>query len=175
MTECQIDKIQQTLINQFSLEWLKYLDNKPKLRTYCLFKRTFCTENYVMNTISRSRRSLFTQLRLGILPLEIEAGRFTPMYDKSIKKNRKRHPSERLCKLCNMKICEDEIHFMLICPMYEHARQYLIKHVLKIYPCFNSLSSIEKLKLLMQHYQFQSLTYIKQAWDIRQQNLHSCY
>ena len=128
-----------------------------------------------MNTISRSRRSLFTQLRLGILPLEIEAGRFTPIYDKSIKKNRKRHPSERLCKLCNMKICEDEIHFMLICPMYEHARQYLIKHVLKIYPCFNSLSSIEKLKLLMQHYQFQSLTYIKQAWDIRQQNLHSCY
>ena len=72
MTECQIDKIQQTLINQFSLEWLKYLDNKPKLRTYCLFKRTFCTENYVMNTISRSRRSLFTQLRLGILPQERE-------------------------------------------------------------------------------------------------------
>ena len=105
-----------------------------------------------MNIISRYRRSLFTQLRLGILPLEIEAGRCTPIYDKSIKKNRKRHPPERLCKLCSMKICENEIHFMLICPMYEHVRQNLIKPVLKMYPCFNTLSSIEKLKLLMQHY-----------------------
>ena len=109
-------------------------------------------------------------LRLGILPLEIEAGRFTPIYDKSITKNRKRHPSERLCK-----ICEDEIHFILICPIYEHVRQNLIKSVLKVYSYFNSLSSIEKLKLLMQHYQFESLTYTKQAWDIRQQSLHSCY
>ena len=34
MTECQIDQIHQTHSKQFSLEWLKYLDNKPKLRAY---------------------------------------------------------------------------------------------------------------------------------------------
>ena len=69
------------------------------------------------------------RLKLGILSLEIEVGRFTPAYDKSIKKNRKRHTSEILCKLCSMKICEDEIHFMRICPMYEHVTQNLIKVV----------------------------------------------
>ena len=30
------------------------------------------------------------RLRLGIQPLEIETGRFTPIYDKVLKKNRKR-------------------------------------------------------------------------------------
>ena len=44
VTECQIDQI------QFSIEWLTCLD---------LFKRTFCAEHDVMNTISRSRRSPF--------------------------------------------------------------------------------------------------------------------
>ena len=55
-----------------------------------------------------SRRSLFTQLRLEILTQIIEAGRFTFIYDKFVKKNRKRQLSKR-SKLCIMKIREDEI------------------------------------------------------------------
>ena len=55
-----------------------------------------------------------TRLRLGILPLEIETGRFTPIYDTAIKKNRKRL---RICKLCDIESCEDEFHFIFICPI----------------------------------------------------------
>ena len=72
---------------------------KLELRTYINFKDSFNTEIYVKQTISKSRRSFLAQLRLGIMPLEIETGRYTPIYDKEKKMNRRRHPSERLCAL----------------------------------------------------------------------------
>ena len=43
---------------------------------------------------SRSHISILSQFRLGILPLEIETGRYGPIYDIDVKTNRKRHPSE---------------------------------------------------------------------------------
>ena len=61
--------------------------------TYVDFKKSFNTEAYVKQTFSRSRRSFLAQLRLGILPLEIETGRYTPIYDKHTKLSRKRHLS----------------------------------------------------------------------------------
>ena len=66
-----------------------------------------------------------TQLRLGILPLEKETGRYTLIYDKALKRNRKREPSERLCKFCDIKTCEDEIHFVLSCSKYDEIRTFL--------------------------------------------------
>ena len=51
-------------------------------RTYANFKDSFNTEIYVKQTISISRRSFLAQLRLGILLLEIETGRYTPMIKK---------------------------------------------------------------------------------------------
>lgn len=30
---------------------------------------------------------------------------------------REEHPSEGLCTLCNIGSCEDEIHFLLVCPL----------------------------------------------------------
>ena len=58
-----------------------------------------------------SHRILLAELRLKILSLEIETGGFTLIYNKTVMKNRKRHPSERLCKVCNTRACEDEVYF----------------------------------------------------------------
>ena len=51
------------------------------------------------------------------MPLEIKKGEFTPIYDKSLRKNRKRSSSERILKFRDLKLYEDEINFILICTM----------------------------------------------------------
>ena len=51
------------------------------------------------------------------MPLELETRIYTPICDKSTELNKKRHLSERLCILCNLGLCEDELHFLLICPV----------------------------------------------------------
>ena len=58
-----------------------------------------------------------TQLRLEILPLEIETGRPTPIYGKSLKKNIKRSPSKQIFDLNR-----DEVHFISLCSKYNEIR-----------------------------------------------------
>ena len=41
------------------------------------------------------------QYRLGVLSLGIETGRYAPLYNIDVEKNRKRYPSDSVCKLCN--------------------------------------------------------------------------
>ena len=80
---------------------------KPKLRTYATFKHSFGTEKYVNQTLSRSRRSFLSQLRLGVLPLQIETVIFKPIC--GTKNNRKIYPSKRICTSCNINVCEDDL------------------------------------------------------------------
>ncbi len=73
---CNIEKTQMKNANVVNDEWKTNLYIKPKLRTYVLFKENNCTENKVKYCMSRQQRSLIAQLRLGILPIHIETGRF---------------------------------------------------------------------------------------------------
>ena len=68
-----------------------------------MFKNIFKSESYVKMAHSKMSRSIFEQLRLGILPLEIETGRFRNI------------PSEYgMCHFCKNDI-EDELHFVCVC------------------------------------------------------------
>ena len=69
---------------QFRVIQIQY---KPKLRAYITFKMNFVTEPYIHQSLSKSRRSLMTQLRLQIFPLEIDTGRCMPIFDTTIKTN----------------------------------------------------------------------------------------
>ena len=70
-------------------QWSNEMHDKPKLPYYVPIKGIFEPELYVLSNISRQRRSL--QIRLGILPIEIETGRFMSL------------PVEQgLCELCEM-------------------------------------------------------------------------
>ena len=117
------------------------------ISTYEFRNRTICKS--ISFKISQKPNA---SIEIGILPLEIETGRCTPIYDKTIKKNRKRLPSERICKLCDIESCEDEFHFIFICPKYN------IEHI----------SNQEQLKYIMQNHQRDLITYIKDAWFERQ-------
>ena len=71
-----IKEIKDQLMNKQSDMWKQAVPKKPKLRTYCLFKETMDIENYIKYNLSSSERSAMAQFRFGILPLNIETGRF---------------------------------------------------------------------------------------------------
>ena len=81
---------------------------------------------------SKISRSIFAQLRLGILPLEIETGRFRNI------------PSEsRMCHFCKNEI-GDELHFVCVCPVYSNHRNALFNENILTYNIFSNLDIIEK-------------------------------
>ena len=96
-------------------EWEIEVSKKPKLRTFKTFKKELHVEPYVKYVTDRQGRSLFAQLRCGILPLRIETGRFA------------RIPvEERLCELCGESTVEDEFHFVSVGGMSVRGRASLL-------------------------------------------------
>ena len=85
-------------------EWKTNVSSKPKLRLYSKFKDNFKTDDYVLSLMPRYERSLLAQLRMGILPLRVETGRFV---NESL--------NDRICTLCDLHDIEDEIHFVCRC------------------------------------------------------------
>jgi len=123
---CDILVIQRKLMDTFTEEWQLNVDKMAKLRTFKLFKNVYLAESYILYNMSRRRRSLMSQFRCGILPLEIETGRYTPIYDKTEKKNRKRTALERLCKICKSNEIEDELHFLCIFKVSYSQKKFII-------------------------------------------------
>ena len=61
--------------------------------------------------LTRYQRSLVSQLKFGILPLKIETDRYQGI------------PTEnRLCKICDLQVPEDELHFLFDCPALDPVR-----------------------------------------------------
>ena len=90
--------------------------------------------------------------------------------EKDSKINRKRRPSERVCGLSNLNLCEDEIHFLLICPLSRDLRQLLIDHIHNKNHDFFNLSNLEKVVYLMQFCQHELMSFVQNAWKIRSSN-----
>ncbi len=91
------------LHDDFCKNWEDNIKMMPKLRTYIKFKKIFEVEPYVLSFMSRQRRSYLAQLRNGILPLQLQGGKWT-----------KKAVEERLCLICNNGTVEDEEHFLFI-------------------------------------------------------------
>lgn len=102
---------------------------KPKLGTYIQTEHGFVTECSVKANLTRTQTSLITQMRSGILPLALEAGRF------------KNIPEEqRLAGLCDLGEVESESHFLLQCPFNDWLKSMLwwMKCILKILKWFGA-------------------------------------
>lgn len=119
-------------------EWNIEIQNKPKLRTYIKFKECYKVEDYVISFINRYQRSYLAQLRVGILPLHIETGRWYNVKEE-----------DRTCKVCNNNQVESEMHFLFLCSKYDTPRNRLIEEVSKIMPNITNCNNEEKLKLFM--------------------------
>ena len=117
-TWCDIKEIENRLINNYVTKWKTTIEKTPKLRTYIICKDIFEPETYIIKGMSRRRRSLMSQFRTGILPLEIETGRYVLIFYKTLKKHRKRTANERLCKVCRLIDIENEYHYQCACVLY---------------------------------------------------------
>ena len=135
-------------------EWRKALLNKPKLRTYITFKTNFYTEKYVKQYTCKCDRSLFAQLHVGILLLEIETGRYRGIAFE-----------ERLCQFCKS-LVENEGHFLSICPLYVAESFKFYYSIIVRNELFEPMKINIKFKYLMQQNSTDVLHFVDKAWDI---------
>ena len=95
--------------------------SRKKIRTYVTFKRVFRLEKYLLVNSDARGRAYYTSLRSGTNCLEIEKGRHLGI-----------SRDLRLCKSCDTKAVEDEIHFLMHCPLYNQLREKCFKSILNI-------------------------------------------
>ena len=92
------------------------IDVCPKLRTYCSFKEDIYCKPYLYMIKDFKLRKIMSRFRLSNHTLENEKGRH---------QKPKVPVNLRLCKACNSNInIEDEVHFLMLCPAYDEARQF---------------------------------------------------
>ena len=118
-----------------------------KLDTYFKFKTSFISENY-LNIKSFEYRKVFCKLRISAHNLRIETGRYEKTRDgngsvKLLERNK------RICQLCNLNCIEDELHFLIECPIYNSERQLFFQEVSLSNKNFSSLNSVNKFLWLM--------------------------
>ena len=88
-------------------------EKKPKLRSFLAFKDFSSLSSHVGKPLTFLERKMISKLRLGILPLRIETGR----YERPILPE-----AQRLC-YCQMGIIESEYHALFECKMYNELRE----------------------------------------------------
>ena len=169
-TWCDIKEFENRLIDNYVTKWKTTVEKTSKLRTYIMFKDIFEPETYI-KCMSRRRRSRMAQFRTGILPLEIETGRYAPIFYKTLKKNRKRTANERLCELCRLNDIENEYHFLCVCPVYNSRRNILFEEIELKHVHFHTLALFGKFIFVMKHCQIEVSTFINEPWSIRQTKL----
>ena len=100
--------------------WLCRIKYNKKLILYKNWKKDLIFENYLCMKYDRHLISNITRLRLGVLNLRVETGRFV--------QRRMIERVKRICWLCCDGI-EDEIHFLLMCPVYVDLREKLFNDI----------------------------------------------
>ena len=124
------------LYDNFCKKWSDTVNLSAKLRTFKIFKKVPRTESYVLLP-NRELRSVIARFRTGVLPLEIETGRWRGVPE-----------NERLSKMCNCNEIENEIHFILYCHFYQKERFAFFNQLKKLNDFLN-FSDTVKLTFLM--------------------------
>ena len=104
--------IKQRILDLYYQSWYANINNSNRLVSYARYKHNFDREDY-LNTISEPKyRVALCRFRLSSHDLAIERGRYAGI-----------PANERICKCCNMKVVENEYHFILVCPGYKDIRK----------------------------------------------------
>ena len=74
--ECDIRLLKCKIKQIYWENWETTRYNKPKLRYYNIYKMSCSLEKYVTCNLPRIHGSLLAQFRAGILPINVEIGRF---------------------------------------------------------------------------------------------------
>ena len=88
-THIPVSVVMDKITQKEQTGWRNTIASKPKLRTSVKFKLVYQTELYVSSLLPKSKRSLLSQFRCGVLPLATETGRY-----------RQIPSNERYCTFC---------------------------------------------------------------------------
>ena len=98
-------------MENYVVAWNESVVDKSKLDTCKLIKSDkWETAKHISSNLSKHKRSLVSRLRLGVLSIGIETGRFEYVIRE-----------QRICKLCNNGN-EDECHFLFDCESTKRIR-----------------------------------------------------
>ena len=142
---CNIDYATSIIYHDDCENWQNKRYKSEKLRYYNLYKSEKNVEEYLLFDITKYQRSVFAQFRCGILPLQIEIGRF-----------RNIDLPDRVCQICDAEV-EDEIHLLLACVAYAEPRERLLKKAVESNNFFPNYDVFEKFTFLMSNLQNLSL------------------
>ena len=161
-TVCNKINVADELSRINNIHWHNEIQNKPKLRTYVLFKNNVNIESYVKKHMQKRTRSCFAQFRLGILPLHIETGRYdnTPLL-------------ARTCKLCESEQIEDEYHFLMVCPVYTELRLQLFQKSSILISNFETSSDTDNFVSLVKSSQKYVAQFVDAAYQRRRNILYT--
>ena len=152
---CNIDHAVSILSYQDDVDWQTSRYKSDKLRYYNLYKAEKNVEDYLLLDLSKYQRSVFAQFRCGILPLQIEIGRF-----------RNIELSNRICQVCHTEV-EDEIHFLLTCDAFVEPRTNLYQKAYTADKAFPTYDVYEKFTFLMSNLQKPVIKFLTNALAIR--------
>ena len=150
-------KLSDAMISQFHLDALSTI-GKPesKLRTYALFKTESGREKYLIEIKNVTIRTQLTKFRLSDHNLMIEKGRHSGL-----------HVSLRCCPFCQDKV-ENEIHFLIKCPMYDVLRKACLDTLFEEDDGFYDIPEMEKFVSLMSNISWKEVaTFIYKCFELR--------
>ena len=137
-TKNVIDQLKTSMYKTQQQMFITECENKPKLRTFMLFKDFETLPPHIGKPLTFIERKIISRLRLGILPIRIETARYIrPILPEN----------ERLC-YCNSGQIESECHVLFSCCMYNDLRHVWLNK-LCIPENFRQLSEQEKLKIVL--------------------------
>jgi hypothetical protein len=157
-----ITEARNLLLEKEKDEWSQNVQSVSKLTNYCKFKSEYGAESYIYKIHNRAHRSVFAQMRCGILPLKIETGRYTQI------------PVEfRICIFCNDNVVEDENHFLFECSLYSEVRQKFWIIFENLSPGFRQKTNDEKISLFMNRNLVKTAgEYVYECYSHRKKNLY---
>ena len=121
-----------------------------KLSFYGQYKPNHGLENYVVLVNNRRHKSALTKLRCSAHRLKIEIGRYSRIYNDDNKRYEQLPREKRTCDTCKNEV-EDELHFLLECPLNEEIRHNFLQKIDEITTeDFQSWSDKDKIKYLFE-------------------------
>ena len=119
-------------------QWDEDALTKSKLDSYVLFRNRYTKNILAKMKLNRRTRSAITRLAAGILPIEVEIGRYT-----NIKREK------RLCKVCHLNKVEDEAHFLFSCAPLQSVRSAFYVRYIRDIGAFMMMSDADKIHYLI--------------------------
>ena len=125
----------------YNSEISRFVSSNPsggRLKLFSALKENFGYEEYLSKIKNWQHRRLYTQLRISAHKLSVESGRYKDVCRE-----------DRICESCGSGDIEDEEHFLLHCSGFSSIRAVFFEEITKIHPNFNSFTSSEKVKTIL--------------------------